>query len=273
MTKQKHTKFINLADPLVSILVPTYNRKWLLPRTLQSLLNQSYRNIEIMLINDFGEDVQDIVSQFNDSRINYLQNPSNLGLAGARNTGLKNCTGDRICLCDDDDIYMKYAIEIRVHMMKKLSAEVVYTRSLQDIWEKTDGGYKSVHKQLYWSSPFSKDLLLIQNIAPCSNVFFTRKAWDNSSNYFFNTDLSTSEDHDFWVSLSRNNYFEELEYLDTECSLRQDKTNMTGTLNFVPNWIKIFQRWRSTAMDLNYVTEAQNNILRQVNINPSDYNL
>jgi len=259
-------------NPLVSILVPTHNRKWLLPRTLDSLIKQSYDNIEIVLINDAGEDVQEVVDKFNDSRIRYFQNEKNIGLAGSRNVALRHSTGDFICLLDDDDIYLNYAIEFRMYMIKKLKADIVYTRSLLDHWEKTKDGYKSIQKNLYWDSPFDKDLILIQNIAPCSNPLFSRKIWEKA-NYWFDEKMTTTEDHDFWIGLSRVADFHELKLIDAECSKRTDNSQMSGSLNFVPNWIITFKRWRSTAKNLSWVTNAQNDILRKVGINPVDYDL
>jgi glycosyltransferase involved in cell wall biosynthesis len=272
MTRNRHPVKIS-NDPLVSVLVPTYNRKWLLPRTLQSILTQSYKNIEIVLVNDAGEDVQDAVDKFNDPRIKYFQNDKNKGLAGTRNVALSLSKGDYISLLDDDDIYLPYTLEFRLYMMKKLNGDVVYSRALQDIWEGTEQGYVSKHKQLYWDSPFDRDLILIQNVAPCCCPLFSRKAWDNSGNYWFDETMTTSEDHDFWCGLSRKTDFHELKLVDCECSYRTDKTQMTGALNFVPNWIKIFKRWRHTAINLERVAQSQNDILKKVGINPEEYEL
>jgi glycosyltransferase involved in cell wall biosynthesis len=261
------------SEPLVSILVPTHDRKWLLPRTLQSLISQSYKNIEIVLVNDAGEDVQEVVDKFNDPRIKYFQNEKNLGLAGTRNVALKHANGNYLCLCDDDDVYLNYAIEFRMYMMKKLDAEIVYTRSLLDHWEKKDNGYTSIGKTLYWDSEFDKDLILVQNIAPCLNPLFSRKSWDDSGNYKFDETLTTTEDHDFWIALSRKNNFHELKLIDAECSQRNDQTQMTNNLDFSVNWIKVFKKWRSTAIKLNWVTEHQNNILKKVGIDPTLHGL
>jgi glycosyltransferase involved in cell wall biosynthesis len=270
MSRNRHS------DPLVSVLIPTHNRRWLVGRAIDSILSQSYKNVEVILVNDAGEDIQDLlngVPQFNDPRLRYFQNEKNLGLAGTRNVALKHSSGEYICLLDDDDIYLKYAIEFRMYMMKKIEAEIVYTRSLLDHWEKKqNGGYYSVGKSLYWDSPFDQDLILLQNIAPCCNVFFSRRAWQ-VSNYWFDETMTTSEDHDFWCALSRANVFHELKIIDTECSQRDDKSQMTGSLNFVPNWIKIYQHWRHTARDLPAVIREQNAILERVGINPADYNL
>jgi len=187
-----------LKEPLISVLIPTYNRPELLMRTLQSVLSQSYKNIEAVVVNDAGIDVDLFIRQFNDPRIRYFQNEENKDLAGTRNVALKESRGDYICLLDDDDIHLKYTLEFRMYMMKKLNADVVYTRALQDIWQKREQGYVSVHKQLYWDSPFDKDLILVQNIAPCCCPLFSRKAWEDTGNWFDET-LTTSEDWAFWV--------------------------------------------------------------------------
>lgn len=272
--KNKSTKFVNLADPLVSVITPTFNRRNLLKRTLNSLVNQSYKNIEILVINDCGEDVQDVVESFNDNRIKYFQNEINSGLAFSRNVGLKNLKGSFFCLCDDDDIYTKYAVEMRMYLMKKLNADATYTRSLLDHWEKKDDGYVSIGKTLYWDNPyFSKDLLLIQNICPCSNATISMKAWERSNYYQFDQTLTTTEDQDFWTAISRQTDFYDLQIVDTECSRRNDKTQMTNNLDFSKNWIKVFKKWRHTAINLQWVTESQNSILRSVGINPADYGL
>lgn len=257
---------------LVSVLVPTYNRKWLLERTLLSLTNQSYKNIEIIVVNDGGENVSDLINSFSDKRIKYFE-IENRGLAGARNVAINNCKGDYISLLDDDDIYLKHAIEFRIDMAKKYNQDIVYTRSLRDIWEKRGQDYVSVGKNLYWDSQFDPDLILVQNIAPCCNVFFSRKSWDKTGNYKFDETLTTTEDHDFWIALSRHSYFYELKLIDAECSYRTDATQMTGARDFSKNWIKVFKKWRNTAKDLDWVTKSQNNVLKNAGINPSDYGL
>lgn len=258
--------------PLISVIVPTYNRPQLLPRTLDSIFKQSYghNNIEIVVINDGGEDLPYANTTDN---FKYIVNKENKGLAGARNVGMEHATGDYFVFLDDDDILLPLALEFRMYMMEKFNAEIVYTRALQDIWEKTEQGYKSVHKQLYWDSPFDRDLILIQNIAPCCCPMFSRKAWADSGYYKMDENMTTTEDHDFWVSLSRKNYFHELKLIDCECSFRKDMTQMTGRDNFLPNWIITFKRWRNTAENYDYVVNAQNNILKSVGVNPEDYGL
>jgi O-antigen biosynthesis protein len=272
MNNRKSTKYNNPFDPLISVIIPCYNRLEWIPLTIESLINQTYTKFEAIFINDGGESVQPLLDQYGDDRFKYYEHDVNKGLPAARNTGLRHCEGDYISLLDSDDIYMPLALEFRLSMLKKYKAEIVFTRSLQNLYENKNGQYNLVHQQLYWNSPFDRDLILVQNICPCCNTLFSRKSWEES-NYWFDETLTSTEDHDFWIALSRKNDFIPLELLDAECSYRLDKKQMTGSVNFVPNWIKVFKKWRHTAEDLEWVTENQNNILRNVKINPADYGL
>lgn len=266
-----------MSKPLISVIVPTYNRPELLRRTLASILDQSYPNIEAVVVNDAGDKkAKEVVKDFSGSGSKifaYFENKENKGLAGTRNVGMKNATGDYFVFLDDDDILLPYTLEFRMYMMNKLGAEIVYTRALQDIWEKIPQGYTSVHKQLYWDCPFDRDLLLIQNIAPCCCPMFSRKAWDDSGNYQMDENLDTSEDFDFWIALSRKTNFEELKLIDAECSYRKDLTQMTGSRIFSNAYPIIYKRWRNTAEDITEVTKRQNKILKGMGFNPEEYNL
>jgi len=270
-TVQKNTE-----EPLVSILVPTYNRRNFLPTAINSLLTQSYKNIEVIVVNDAGEDVSDIIKQFDDKRIKYFVNEKNLDLAGTRNVALKHSTGDYISLLDDDDFYLQYAIEFRLGKMKQLNADVVYTRALQNILEKTENGqYHLKHRQLYWDSPFNKDLILVQNVAPCCCPMFSRKAWENT-NYWFKEDLTTSEDWDFWVHLSRKYDFHELKLVDCECTFRTDNSQMTGSRKgYTDHLPELYREWRKFASNENkqWVIDSQNKALEGRGLIPSMLNL
>lgn len=262
-----------MSDPLVSVIVPTYNRPEWLKIAINSLVNQTYKNIEIIIVNDAGINVKNVVYSFNDKRIKYFTHENNKGLAASRNTGMSKATGDYFCWLDDDDAYLSLAIEFRMDQIKRQNAEIVYTRALQNILEPVEGGYKLSHQQLYWDMSFDRDKILIYNIAPCCCPLFSRKSWDDTGNYLLDENLTTSEDQDFWNALSRKNDFIELKLVDVECTYRLDKTQMTGNRDFARNWPIIYKRWRHTAKNLEWVTNTQNQILRNAGLRPEDYQL
>jgi glycosyltransferase involved in cell wall biosynthesis len=260
-------------EPLVSVIVPTYNREGWLPLTLESLQKQTYQNWEAIIQNDAGRDVAAFVRGFGDKRMKYDSNPKNVGLAATRNNAMARANGDYICWLDDDDIYLPMALEFRMWKMKQLNADVVYTRALQNIYRKVGNQYQIVHRQLYWDCDFDYDKILVMNIAPCLCPLFSRKAWEKTGFYLLDETMTSSEDQDFWVALSRHNYFHELKLVDSECSYREDKTQMTGSIDFSKNWVKTYKRWRHTAKNLKWVTETQNNVLRNAGIRPEDFGL
>jgi glycosyltransferase involved in cell wall biosynthesis len=273
MSKNKSTKptKYNSDNPLISILTPTYNRPAWLKLTLRSLIDQTYKNWECLVVNDAGEDVEYVIREFNDNRIKYFVNEKNLDLAQTRNVATEKSKGDWFVMLDDDDLLFPETLEFRLWRAKKLHAEIVYSRVLQCYYEKQQEGYKYIGEKIYWDSPYDSDLILLQNIAPCNGIFYSRKAQEAGG--LFDSELKAGEDWSHSIAMSRFYPFYETKIIDCACSYRTDGKQMTGTRNFAIDQAKIYKRWRSTAKDLNYVTEHQNNMLRQRGINPSDYGL
>lgn len=256
---------------LVSILTPTFNRPDWLKLTLQSLIAQTYTNWECIVVNDAGTDVKQVVDSFNDNRIKYYVNPVNLDLAGTRNVATEKASGDWFVMLDDDDQLFPEALEFRLWRAHKLNAEIVYSRVLQCYYEKKENFYQYIGEKLYWDSPYDPDLILLQNIAPCNGIMYSRKAQEAGG--LFDTDLKAGEDWSHSIAMSRYYPFYETKIIDCQCSFRTDNSQMTGSRNFAIDQAKIYKKWRSTAKNLSYVIEHQNKMLKQRGINPTDYGL
>lgn len=94
-------------DPLVSIVLLTYNRATILPNAIDSVLNQSYPRFELLIVDDHSTDYTDeIIEQYDDPRIRYHRHDSNRGEAATRNTGVELATGEFVAFLDDDDEYL-----------------------------------------------------------------------------------------------------------------------------------------------------------------------
>lgn len=92
---------------LNSIIVPTFNRARLLPRAIKSVINQTHREWELLIVDDAStDDTQGVVESFRDERIRYLRLPQNAGVSTARNHGIRKATGDRISFLDSDDQFL-----------------------------------------------------------------------------------------------------------------------------------------------------------------------
>ncbi len=109
-----------LGEPLVSVIIPTYNRAKLIGIPLNSVINQSYKNIEIIVIDDGSVDnTEEVVKVIGDSRIRYIRLPTNSGGAVARNTGIEAARGEYVAFLDSDDAWVPNKIELQLASIQK----------------------------------------------------------------------------------------------------------------------------------------------------------
>jgi O-antigen biosynthesis protein len=114
--------------PLVSVIVPTYNRPDMLAATLESILNQTYQRLEIIVVNDCGLEVENIAGWLNrQGNITYVRHACNRGLAAARNTGIKLARGKYLAYLDDDDLFYPDHLETLVTALEGSRFRVAYT--------------------------------------------------------------------------------------------------------------------------------------------------
>jgi len=116
--------------PKVSIIIPVYNSEKFIVETIESVLNQTYNNWELILIDDASTDksVDVINSKYNDeSRIKLITLEQNQGAAYARNMGLKKMSGEFLCFLDSDDIWEKTKIEEQLVFMKMKACAISFT--------------------------------------------------------------------------------------------------------------------------------------------------
>lgn len=129
-------------QPLVSVIIPTYKRPDRLARAIDSALNQTYRPIEVIIIDDSGlsdpsgEANKELVEGYNNANLVFLQHPVNQGAAAARNTGITHAKGEYIAFLDDDDLWLPEKLEKQVTAMQALPGD----------YAAVDTGFKSVYK-------------------------------------------------------------------------------------------------------------------------------
>ncbi len=120
--------------PTVSVILPTYNRAHLLCRAIESVLNQTYKDFELIIVDDGSEDnTGELVTRYTDKRIRYVPLEKNMGAAAARNRGIQASRGKYIGFHDSDDEWLPEKLEKQIKIFKTLSPEVglVYTNMLR----------------------------------------------------------------------------------------------------------------------------------------------
>lgn len=105
---------------MVSVIIPTYKRHEKLNRALSSVVNQTYENLEIIVVNDCPEEDIDDFIKIDDPRIKTINVEENRGGAGARNLGIEESKGGYVTFLDDDDEYLPEKVEKQVEKMESL---------------------------------------------------------------------------------------------------------------------------------------------------------
>ena len=132
--------------PLVSVVIPMYNSAKFIPQTLESLLYQTMRNFEVIVVDDCSTDnsvevVESFAEKF-DGRLHVIKLPKNTGTPGLpRNVGIQFAHGKYIAFLDSDDLFTKTALEELTTLAEKFQAEVVHMQSNFILW---GGKYKSI---------------------------------------------------------------------------------------------------------------------------------
>lgn len=113
------------ASPFISIIIPTHNRLHMLAELLESLASQTYRNFEVIIVNDCGQSVQPVTELFSELDVLVIDLPTNQKHVHARNEGVRHASGELILLCDDDDLLLPGHIE---RMVQELAGyDLVYS--------------------------------------------------------------------------------------------------------------------------------------------------
>lgn len=132
---------VKTVNELISVVISTYKRDKELERAIKSIINQSYKNIEIIVVDDNGlnseyqKKVESIVSGYSLYDIKYIVNERNIGGALTRNKGINVAKGNYIAFLDDDDEYYKDKIEEQIKLFKenyKLALVYCYTESYNE---------------------------------------------------------------------------------------------------------------------------------------------
>lgn len=118
---------MNYTAGLVSVIIPTYKRSDLLPRAIQSVLGQTYRNVEVLVVNDnvspddeYSRKLYALLDGIDDGRVRLVSQPKHINAAAARNAGIREAVGEYIAFLDDDDYWEPEKVELQVRQFERL---------------------------------------------------------------------------------------------------------------------------------------------------------
>ena len=188
--------------PTVSVIIPSYNHAHFIRYALQSLLSQTYKNWEAIIIDNHSSDNTDeVVFKFKDSRIKLLKILNNGVIAASRNLGIRKAKGELIAFLDSDDRWNRRKLERAVNEIKN-GADLVYhdlyiIKSLNQIF---------FSKRIYSTQPkypMFQSLLCTAMSIPNSSVIVRKELLIKIGGISENKNLISVEDYDTWIRLSK----------------------------------------------------------------------
>ena len=189
-------KDILMKQPLVSVILPTYNRAWALKTAIDSVLFQNYPNIELIVIDDGSRDNTRKLLKDYKNQIRVLTQ-ENAGVSAARNRGIEKSRGEFIALLDSDDSWDKRKISCQMDFfMANPEALICQT---QEVWIRN---HKRVNPKIKHKKP--SGMIFEQSLNLClvspSAVMMKREIFDLKG--YFNEKFLVCEDYDLWLRIS-----------------------------------------------------------------------
>lgn len=248
---------MSLSYPLVSIILPVYNGEQYLAQAIGSCLQQTYKNIELIIVNDCSTDATLTIARSfadNDSRVKVITNEINKRLPASLNIGHNIAKGEFLTWTSDDNLYLPTAIEIMVNELLQSKVDFVYANFDQINEQGT------ITRRFKFEKP--EELIWRNVVGAC--FLYTPKLYRKNKGY--REDLFMVEDYDFWLRAFMQHKFKHIS--KTLYKYRKHSNSLTNEINnknsekqllFETNKYKMFEAVFKTYM---YPTILQDLILQ-----------
>lgn len=189
-------------SPLVSVVIPTYNRATELERALKSVLSQTYTKWEVLIVDNYSTDSTDkLVKSFCDSRIKLFKIHNDGVIAASRNLGVKYSSGSYVAFLDSDDWWMPNKLEESLKYLEQ-GMDIVY----HDLFL-----IKKINQRYFWrktrtrelKKPVFEDLVVNGNTLNNSSVVLRKRVLDEIGEFSENRTLIATEDYIAWLKAAK----------------------------------------------------------------------
>ncbi len=199
--------------PLISVVMPIYNRPDLAPRSIESILNQTFKDFEFIIVDDGSkEETKKVLKEYakKDSRIRVIQNPKNRGIAYSRQRGLEEAKGTYVAVMDSDDWSVPDRLEKSLSFMRDHPEVTAMTAQIRGLPKEDTKDFiqnytvSNPQKYTIHHLPgFYEVELMFYNVFPNASSFFKRD-FAEKKHIRYDYGLISAEDYDFWVQFVFN---------------------------------------------------------------------
>ena len=181
----------------VTVIIPTFNRAIPVCRAVSSVLDQTFTDFEVIVIDDASTD--DTIERLNDfgDRIQVIRHAENKGVSAARNSGIRKAEGRYIALLDSDDYWIPEKLQVQIDFFKKQPDALIC--QARELWVKNGKRVNPAKKHLKPSGDIFIPSLKLCLVSP-SAVMFKKSLLDEVG--MFDEDLPVCEDYDLWLRIA-----------------------------------------------------------------------
>lgn len=241
--------------PQVSIIIPTYNRRHVIQRALKSILEQTYQDFEIIIIDDCSSDnTEHVISPIRDSRIKYMRLDKQKGAAFARNVGIREAQGCYIGFADSDDEWHSFKLQKQIDYLMKSDGQTGLVYS--SVWRVKDGCKRLFPAECRHNTVpmYIHEKLLYRNFITI-HVLLRRECLEKAG--LFDENLPRLQDWDLWLRISK--YYKvgflpeplATVYMSEDAISRDDEKRTTALKNILKKYIDDYNQY-PTILAKNY---------------------
>ena len=182
---------------MISVVIPTFNRANLLVRAIDSVLNQTIQDFEIIIVNDGStDDTEEVISKLQSKKIDLITIENN-GVSKARNVGILKARGEWIALLDSDDEWLPDKLEQQINFANK-NPEIKIIHG-EEIWYRNGKRVNQMNKHQKYGGKIYDKCLSLCLISP-SSVMIKKEIFNSEG--LFNEEFVVCEDYDLWLRLT-----------------------------------------------------------------------
>ena len=194
-----------LEKPFFSVVIPTYNHEVFLEKAVKSVLNQTFSDYEIIIIDNYSNDnTENLIKNLNNKNIKFIKNRNHGIIAKSRNIGIEQSKSEWIAFLDSDDIWRQEKLKVLFNFIKNNNNYDVICNN--ELWVYKNNNKTKVSKYGPYKNNFYKNLLKYGSCISTS-ASLVRKKYLLDNKIFFNEEKSFApyEDYDFWMRIAKNN--------------------------------------------------------------------
>ena len=187
----------------VSIVLLTFNRKQLLKRAIEGILSQTFRDFELIIVDNCSIDgTEDFVKSLQDLRIKYFKNQNNGIIAVNMNFGILKSQGEYIALCDDDDYWLPFKLEKQLEILSVQKNVALVCTNWIEFTDDGDVGPGLTKKRA--SSYVTQREILIRNCISQSTVLFRKNVVESLALFDESPEYFTAEEFEMWLKILKS---------------------------------------------------------------------